>query len=130
MSERGPVIPEGREAMYDRFHFAPAYRVGDTIYVSGVIGFGQDGRVPDTAAAEFKNAFDQLAATLVACGSSVNDIVEMTSFHVDMSETLRDFIAAKDAVIAEPYPAWTAIGCTELFMRGARAEVKATAVIS
>ncbi len=130
MSTRGPIIPEGQEALYDRFHFAPAHRVGNTIYVSGVIGLGPRASVPDDAADEFANAFAQLTATLEACGSGLGDIVEMTTFHVDMSVHLAAFVAAKDAAIAEPYPAWTAIGCTELFVPGARAEIKVTAVLS
>jgi enamine deaminase RidA (YjgF/YER057c/UK114 family) len=32
-------------------------------------------------------------------------------------------------VIADPYPAWTAIGCTGLAIPGARVEVKVTAVV-
>lgn len=135
MASHEPVIPPGAEKTYERFHFAPAVKVagtagGTTIYVSGVIGSGSDGRVPESAADEFTNAFSQVASTLEAAGASLADVVELTSFHVGMSDTLGAFIAAKDAAIGEPYPAWTAIGCTELAIPGARAEVKATAVIS
>ncbi len=134
MAGHEPVIPSGMEKTYERFHFAPAVKVsgsagGTTIYVSGVIGTGADGRVPESAEDEFTNAFTQLASTLEAAGASMADVVEMTSFHVGMGETLGSFIAAKDAVVSEPYPAWTAIGCTELAFPNARAEVKATAVI-
>lgn len=125
---RGPIIPAGSEKTYERFHFAPAYRVGDTVYVSGVIGTGADGRAPAEADAEFAQAFANLAATLDAAGCSIGDIVEMTTFHVDMSETLGTFMAARDAAMAAPWPAWTAIGCTELAIPGARCEIKVTAV--
>ncbi|MGH1489051.1 MAG: RidA family protein [Acidimicrobiales bacterium] len=135
MASHEPVIPPGSEKTYERFRFAPAVKVGGsatgtTIYVSGVIGSGADGSVPENAADEFTNAFSQLAATLEAAGASVSDIVELTSFHVNMGETLGAFMSAKNAAVAEPYPAWTAIGCTELAIPGARAEVKATAVIA
>ena len=126
---RGPIIPEGSEGSYERFHFAPAFRVGDTIHVSGVIGSNADGSVPEDAADEFANAFASLTATLEAAGASLDDIVEMTSFHTDMPATLREFMAARDAVLSEPWPAWTAIGCTALAIPGARAEVKVTAIV-
>jgi enamine deaminase RidA (YjgF/YER057c/UK114 family) len=122
MTERGPVIPEDSQASYDRFHFAPAYRVGDTLYVSGVIGSGES--LED----EFAGAFANLANVLDAAGYSLADVVEMTSFHVDMSETLGSFMKARDAAMTEPWPAWTAIGCTELAIPTGRAEVKVTAV--
>ena len=122
MSTRGPIIPAGSEKTYERFHFAPAYRVGDTVYVSGIIGAGDD------PAEQFADAFTQLARVLEAAGSSVENIVEMTSFHVDMSAHLGAFMAARDAAMSEPWPAWTAIGCTELAMPNGLAEVKVTAV--
>ena len=123
------VIPPGQEGVYASWHFAPAVKTGNTIYVSGIIGLGPDGKVPEDPAEEFTNAFAQLATTLEAAGASLADVVELTSFHVDMAH-LRAFGAAKDAAISEPYPAWTAIGCTGLAVPGGRAEVKATAVVS
>jgi enamine deaminase RidA (YjgF/YER057c/UK114 family) len=129
MTNRGPIIPEGFEGSYDRFHFAPAFRVGDTVYVSGVIGTGADGQVPSEPIDEFRAAFAQLAVTLEAAGVTLADVVELTSFHTDLTQ-IRDFMTAKDEAISESYPAWTAVGTTGLLMPGARAEVKATAVIS
>lgn len=129
MTSRGPIVPAGQESSYERFHFAPAFRVGDTVYVSGVIGRGPDGAVPADPADEFRATFAELASTLAAAGASIGDVVELTSFHVDLSEVAA-FAVAKDEVMGEPYPAWTAIGCTGLLIPGARAEVKATAVVS
>jgi enamine deaminase RidA (YjgF/YER057c/UK114 family) len=126
MAKPTPIIPAGSEKTYERFHFAPAVRVGDIVYCSGVIG-ADGATVPDDAADEFGAAFAGLAAVLEAAGGSLDDVVEMTSFHVDMAQHLPAFMAAKDAAIGEPYPAWTAIGCTELAIPGARVEIKATA---
>ena len=77
---------------------------------------------------EFANAFENLAGVLDAAGFSLADVVDMTSFHVNMSETLGAFMAARDAAMSEPWPAWTAIGCTELAIPTGRAEVKVTAI--
>jgi len=129
MTNRGPIIPEGSQGTYDRFHFAPAFRVDNTVYVSGVIGTGADGQVPSEPIDEFRAAFAHLAATLGAAGATLADVVELTSFHTDLSQ-MRDFMAAKDEVMGEPYPAWSAIGTTGLVIPGGRVEVKATAVIS
>jgi enamine deaminase RidA (YjgF/YER057c/UK114 family) len=129
MTEDDVIIPPGSEKTYERFHFAPAVRVGDTVYCSGVIG-AEGSRVPEDPAQEFANAFAGLAAVLAAAGGTMADVVEMTSYHVGLSEHLAAFMAAKDAVVVKPYPAWTAIGCTELAMPGARVEIRATAVIS
>jgi len=66
---------------------------------------------------------------LKAAGGSLDDVVEMTSFHVGLNEHMRAFMAAKDEHLSEPWPAWTAIGCTELAMPGGLAEIRATAHI-
>ncbi|MEL6983785.1 MAG: hypothetical protein AAFO29_15275, partial [Actinomycetota bacterium] len=57
------IIPEGQERVYRSWHFAPAVRTGNTIYVSGVIGMGPDGKVPEDPGEEFAAAFEQLAGT-------------------------------------------------------------------
>ncbi|MDH3678370.1 MAG: RidA family protein [Acidimicrobiia bacterium] len=129
MTKHDVVIPPGSEKTYERFHFAPAVRAGDTLYCSGVIG-ADGATVPDDAGEEFAAAFRALADVLSAAGASLDDVVELTTFHVDMAANLGAFMTAKDAAIAEPYPAWTAIGCTELAIPGARVEIKATAVLS
>ncbi len=126
MSKPEVVIPPGSEKTYERFHFAPAVRVGDMLYCSGVIG-ADGAKVPEDAGEEFAAAFSSLAEVLEAAGGSLDNVVEMTSYHVGLNDHIAEFMKAKDAAIAEPYPAWTAIGCTELAMPGARVEIKATA---
>lgn len=128
-TKREPIIPPGAEARYERYQFAPAYRVGDTIHVSGVIGVDAGGNVPASADEEYAAAFTELAAILEFAGSSLADIVELTSFHTDLAGTIGSFMAAKAAVMTAPHPAWTAIGCTSLAIPGGTAEVKATAVL-
>ncbi len=128
MIEREPVISEGSEAQYDNFHFAPAFRAGNVVYASGVIGQAADGKVPGDPEEEFTLAFAGVARVLEAAGCTMADIVEMTTFHTDMPNSLGTFMKVKDRSISEPYPAWTAIGCTALAVPGARLELKVTAV--
>ncbi|MCP3933797.1 MAG: RidA family protein [Actinomycetia bacterium] len=121
-----PVIPEGHEKTYARFHFAPAAISGDFVFVSGIIGHGSDGRVPDDPVDEARAVFASMASTLAAAGTDLGAVVDMTSFHTDMTQ-IGSFIEAKDEVMGEPYSAWTAIGCTSLVDPRARIEVKVTA---
>ena len=127
MTERGPVIPEGSEAQYDRFHFAPAFAVGNTVYVSGVIGQGADGKVPDDPEAEFTLAFDGVARVLESAGCTMADIVEMTTFHTDMPDSLGTFMKVKDRSVEAPYPAWTAVEVAGIRREGAVVEIRVIA---
>lgn len=128
MTERQYVIPAAQQATYDNFHFAPA--VVDekgTVWCSGVIGSGADGRCVDDPSEQFRQAFANVTDILSEAGCGWGDVVDITSFHIDLPQHLAAFIAAKDEVVAGPYPAWTAIGTTALALRGALVEIKVVA---
>lgn len=38
MNERKAIVPTGMEAVYEKIRYAPAVKVGNTVYVSGQIG--------------------------------------------------------------------------------------------
>jgi enamine deaminase RidA (YjgF/YER057c/UK114 family) len=40
-----------------------------------------------------------------------------------------DFMSVRDEVLSEPWPAWTAIGISELAIPGARVEIRVTAAL-
>jgi len=116
------IVPPEAEVVYQSVHYAPAVRVANTLYLSGVIGGG------GAAEGQFERAFEGLRSVLEAAGADLSDIVEMTTFHVDMSEHIATFMEVKDRYIQEPYPAWTAVGVEQLFSPGALAEIKVIAV--
>ena len=121
------VIPEGQQSTYDNSHFSPAVVDGDRIFVSGVIGTNENGKVPDDPEAQFVCAFEGVKTVLEAAGSSLSDIVEMTTYHVDLHDHLGVFFKVKDRYIKEPYPAWTAIGVSALARRKGLAEIRVIA---
>jgi enamine deaminase RidA (YjgF/YER057c/UK114 family) len=121
------VVPKGSEFLYERLHFAPAIRSGEWIFCSGDLGGDVGGGVPDDPGQQFTNVFESLSRTLEAAGASLADVVEMTSYHVGLQEHLRTFMEVKDRFVPKPYPAWTAIGVSELAIAGALVEVKVVA---
>jgi enamine deaminase RidA (YjgF/YER057c/UK114 family) len=123
------VIPASQRPMYDRFHFAPAVRAGDLLLCSGQIGIGPDGRAPADRSEQFTLAFEAVKAILAEAGLDFSDVVELTTFHVGLREHLRAFTAVKDHYLPAPFPAWTAIGVSELAFPGGLAEVRVTATL-
>lgn len=126
---RNVVLTEADRNTYDNFHFAPAVVSGGLLLCSGQIGAGADGKVPEDAAEEFRNAWRAIGRVLAAAGLGYEDIVELTSYHVDLPAHMRAFMAVKDEFLAAPWPAWTAIGITSLAARGARAEIRVIAAM-
>lgn len=121
------VIPAGWEKVYEHWHFAPAVRDGDHLRCSGVIGVDVNGTVPPDPEAQFTCAFKRAAAVLAAAGLSFADVLEMTTYHVDLQRHWTTFMKVKDVFVHAPYPAWTAVGVTELARPGALVEIKVDA---
>ena len=121
------VVPDAMKLFYDQFHFAPAVKDGDRLFCSGVIGIGADGKASPDPETQFTTAFESLGSVLAASGASFADVVEMTTFHVGLQKNLAAFMKVKDRYVKEPYPAWTAIGITELAVPGGLVEMRVTA---
>ena len=127
MDKNSVVIPPEMKAMYDNFHFAPAVKDGDRLFCSGVIGIGPDGKASSDPETQFTQAFESLKSVLSAAGASFGDIVDITTFHVGLQTNMRTFTKVKDRFVSAPYPAWTAIGISELAFPGGLVEIKAVA---
>lgn len=123
------VIPASMRAMYDGFHFAPATRAQGLLLCSGQIGIGPDGRAPADPTAQFTLAFEAVKQILAEAKLDFGDVVELTTFHVGLREHLAAFMAVKDRYLPAPFPAWTAIGVSELAFPGGLAEVRVTAAL-
>jgi enamine deaminase RidA (YjgF/YER057c/UK114 family) len=127
MNKSDVVIPKGMEQYYDQFHFAPAVKDGNRLYCSGVIGVGADGKASPDPEMQFTQAFESLKSVLTTAGASFADVIEMTTFHVGLRANLPTFMKVKDRYMQAPYPAWTAIGITELAFPGGLVEIKVIA---
>ena len=126
-----------KSTAYDQFHYSPSRRVGDTLYISGVVVGRRDGEGKDTAAfkAQIRRAFQRIQATLIAAGANFDDVVMLNTFHVwqgpnfegDRHAQFAAFSAVKDEFMKPPYPAWTAIGTTSLIPDNGIVEIQAIA---
>jgi enamine deaminase RidA (YjgF/YER057c/UK114 family) len=124
------VIPAWTRPMYDAYHFAPAVIDGDHLRCSGIIGLRPDMTAPQDPREQFTLAFGNLRELLAEVGLTLADVVEMTSYHVDLREQAQVFVEVKDSFMSAPHAAWTAVGITELVVPGALAEIQVTARIS
>ena len=125
--KRTLVNPPGTERIYENWKFSQAVRVGDTVWVSGQVGAGREG-VPEKIEDQARIAFASLGRVLEASGATLGDVVELVTYHTDMSE-MAGVSSVKSEFFPKDYPAWTAVGVTGLALAGLRLEVKATAVI-
>ena len=121
------VLPESSRRSYEAMHFAPAQINDGVLYASGVIGTDANGKIPESPEDEFRNAWHAIGAVLKEANMDHSNIFEFTSYHVGLQGHIGKFMKVKDEFLNEPYPAWTAIGITELAVAGARVEIRVRA---
>ena len=111
MTKPQPVFPPNRQALYDKNSYSAATRSGNLLFVSGQVGSRDDGSPEPEFRAQVERAFANLTAVLQAAGASLEDIVDVTSFHTDPETQFATVLVVKDKVFpAPPYPNWTAVG--------------------
>jgi enamine deaminase RidA (YjgF/YER057c/UK114 family) len=146
---REVIIPKGMEILYEKYHYCPGIKVGNTLYISGQVGRDENLQVVDGVEAQFVQTFENVKKVLSAAGGTFDDVMEMITYHVtgvnlgnlptqssEVSEPqqftiphLPLFIQVKDRYFIHKFPTWTGIGITALSTPGLIVEIKCTAIL-
>ncbi|MEM9667806.1 MAG: Rid family hydrolase [Pseudomonadota bacterium] len=128
---RTPIVPASLKENYDTLHYAPATRAGDMVYTSGVIAALKEGEegTDEQYAAAVDEALTQIDMILKEAGGSMDDVVDITSYHINMMSNLFAMARIKDKWMPEPYPSLTAIGVAELYDPLGFVEIRVSAYI-
>ncbi|MCG8365350.1 MAG: RidA family protein [Pseudanabaenales cyanobacterium] len=146
---REVIIPKGMEILYEKYHYCPGVKVGNTLYISGQVGRDANLQVVEETEAQFVQAFKNVKKVLSAAGATFDDVVEMITYHVtgvsagqsqaQLSPTSEQqlltiphlplFIKVKDRYFTHRFPTWTGVGITGLSTPGLIVEIKCTAVL-
>jgi enamine deaminase RidA (YjgF/YER057c/UK114 family) len=118
------IVPPEFSHYSDDWHFSPLVQADGFVFVSGVTSCRLDNTVSPDPETQFRDAFQLASRHLTAAGLSFVDVVEMTTYHVDLRRHLAAFTQVKDQFVAPPYPAWTAVGVTELITDGTLIEIR------
>ncbi len=126
---REHFAPRGWEGSYHGLHYTPVLRVGDRVIVSGI-----QASEGETDVAKIRWAFQQLKAHLEKAGATMEDVVELQSFHVsldhdDFRKRVEPVLKVHREFFKDHYPAWTAVGTTALFSKDAPMEIRAEAIV-
>lgn len=108
----------------EKVHYSQGVKSGGFLFCSGATGAGPDGKIPGDLKAEFRNAFESVKTVLAEAGATLSDVVEMTTYHVDMDSTMGAFWGVREEILSAPWCAWSAIGITSL-AGGANVEIRA-----
>lgn len=128
MSDRQIIVPDTMKLLAERAGYAPAVKVGTTLYCAGQVGRTADLVVIEDPEQQFLAAWENLRQVLAAGGCSFEDVVEMTTYHIDMNQHMLLFRQVKDSLFPRNTCAWTCIGVSELAKPGLLVEIKCIAV--
>lgn len=125
--EARTVMPENPEArkFLEEWGFSDAIVTGDTVYLSGVVVGLRAGETDLPAA--YTRVFDHLGTILKRAGASWDDVVDITSYHTDLTTQMPAMVAVKNRYVKAPFPAWTAIGVSRLVPDRGLTEIKLVA---
>jgi len=128
MSDREVIIPDAMKLIVERAGYAPAVKVGDTLYCAGQVGRTPDLQVILDPEEQFICAWESLRQVLAAGGCTFEDVVDMTTYHVDLAKHMPVFREVKNRLFPRGLSAWTCIGVSELANPGLLVEIKCIAV--
>ena len=117
------VMPENarQRQMQEQIGWADAVVADGVVYVSGVPAFLAPGETDSEKA--YVRAFEALGNTLKRAGVTWDDVVSMTTYHIDPNAQLETFAKVKARYMKSPPPAWSAVGTTALLQPGALVEI-------
>jgi enamine deaminase RidA (YjgF/YER057c/UK114 family) len=117
-------IPELNK-IEQQWGFADAVVTGDTIYLSGVVAGLRPGETD--LKQPYERAFQRIGAILERAGASWDDVVDMTTFHTDLTSQMPAITVVKNKYMKGPPPAWTAIQVSRLIPDTGLTEIKIVA---
>lgn len=101
---------------------------GRTVYVSGNVGFGPDGKVvPGGMGAEARATFAAIESALSRMGASMSDIVKINAFVTNLDEYAQ-YAAVREEVFGDALPASATVQVAGLLV-GACIEIDAVAFV-
>lgn len=116
----------GERQFQEQAGYSDAVVIDGTVYLSGVVtGFGPG--PGETLEAAYERTFVRLGKILERAGASWGDVVDITSFHTDLTTQLGPIAAVKNRYVKAPFPAWTAIGVSRLVPDRGVTEIKLVA---
>jgi len=114
----------------EKFGFHSGVQVGDTVYVSGTVGWDRDGNIVGEGSMleQSRKAFSNLKEVLAEAGATMDDVVKINAFLTDI-DRYAEYSQARAEAFTNNVPASTAVATPALIDPGLLVEIEAVAVI-
>ena len=120
---RDALFPDGLPR--PKAPYSPVVRSGDHVYTAGQVAFDANGDLVSGGIAEqTRQALENLRACLLAAGCTLDDVVKVNVFLLDLAD-FEEFNDVYRTAFTEPYPARTTVQAG--LPGGIRVEIEAVA---
>jgi len=119
------MVPGQKEPLS---HYCHVVRAGNLLWVSGAVGVGADGKVPEDTVEQFRLALATIDAYLKAAGAGAEHVVKVNVYLTDVRDRPR-INPLRQQYFGPHRPASTLVGVTELALPGAKVEIECQAVL-
>jgi 2-iminobutanoate/2-iminopropanoate deaminase len=111
-------------------HVVEVIGPGRLVYFAGQLGMDKSGKMGGDIREQMELAFQNVKAALASVGATVDHLVKINNYIVDIGKNIGDFREIRDKHLntAAP-PASTTIGVPELARPGALFEIEAVAIL-
>ena len=124
------VIEAAGVMPYEQFGFTNCVRYDDVIYLSGISAVDLQGRlIGEDIETQTVHTYRNIERVLRAAGSGLDQILQMTSFVVDLERNGELYVAARRKILTQPTYTSATIGVSALMMRGLLLEVQCIASV-
>ena len=115
---------DGERRFQEEWGYSDAIVAGDTIYLSGVVVGQREG---ETLEAAYERTYARIGGILRRAGASWDDVVDIASYHTDITAQMPAIVAVHRRYVRAPFPAWTAIDVDRLIPDRGITEIKIVA---
>jgi enamine deaminase RidA (YjgF/YER057c/UK114 family) len=105
--------------------YADAVIAGELIFLSGVVAAQRPGETSLVPA--YERVFADIGQILERAGAGYGDIVEMTTYHTDVTAQIGALSQVQRRLLGSPPPAWTAIDVDRLLPSDGITEIRIVA---
>jgi enamine deaminase RidA (YjgF/YER057c/UK114 family) len=122
------VIQASGVLAYEPFGFTNCVRFKDVLYLSGISALDPDGKVVgNDIETQTQETYRNIQKVLRAAGSDLDQILQMTSFIVDLSTNGSGYVATRKKILTRTSYTSATIGVAALMIPGLLLEVQCIA---
>lgn len=113
-----------RDSYVGEWRMSPGMLCNGFLFLTGMTGTPPDGVMSTDNKTQIRQCFENINLVLAEAEMNFTNVVEMTSYHINIEQHFDSFKSIRSHYVMSPYPAWTAVEVSRLINPLALIEVR------